>query len=257
MAKINVSVFTKANKLRDFTALLGRICPHPVTDLTFVQQSHNAAVFRGVLDGKPAFFKDYEDDQGREWTQASADEIRAVSLRMAGATGGVGQLLWADVPEAVIAVAEVPGQPVIERLDKPDLDKVQTAIGGWLRVYAGSTAFADRFSTVYWLRKRHKADLSKLADRDAQLVAKLLERQGARAEKLGTVPCLKGRRHEISRRGTSISRGLRFGGLTLKGTKNALWNMRSRGFVFCRLNIQTKRSVLGTRQKRCYIFARF
>lgn len=172
--------------------MLDRVCPHEIDELAFVQQSHNATVFKGSLDGQAAFFKSYELGDATKWTQGGIDEAEAASDRMIGYGGGVARLLWASVPDGIIVTTEVPGRLAIDVLDTPDIGEMLGEVGRWLRAYVGDTAFNDRFSTSYWVRRRQAVDLSVLGPKDRQLAADLLNLQGVRAETLGTISSWKG-----------------------------------------------------------------
>lgn len=54
MVEVVVSPLTKMRRLKGFRTVLDQCCPHDIGDLSFVQQSHNATVFRGTFDGQAA-----------------------------------------------------------------------------------------------------------------------------------------------------------------------------------------------------------
>jgi len=192
MSKVVVSPLTQMRKLSSFRRDLEQFCPHDIKDLTFVQQSHNATVFRGVLDGNTAFFKAYAPPDALKIVGRSIEEIDAVSARMSGQIGGVAPLLWASKENGIIATGEVPGVAVSDLLDKSDHVRMLQSVEKWLHAYAGDTSFADRFSTGYWSKKRQAVDLSGLHRRDRQLATDLRDMQTARAKNRGPVPAIKG-----------------------------------------------------------------
>lgn len=191
MSKVAVSSFTQANILNEFRKMLDRVCPHRVEDVVFFQQSHNAAVFSGVLDGMPTFFKWYEPiNDGL--LQRSIDEIEAVSRRMDGFDGGVSPLRWASVPNGVIAAGAVPGVKVADVLSTPSAETMLTQVGDWLSRYVGDTAYDSHFSTPHWVKKRAALDLLALSTENRKLAQDLHQLQAARAKHLGAIPAVKG-----------------------------------------------------------------
>ncbi|MBT8412287.1 MAG: hypothetical protein KJP02_10885 [Octadecabacter sp.] len=192
MSRVIVSSFTKARKLKSFRQILERDCPHDVDDLAFVQQSHNSTVFRGTLGGQTAFFKAYDLPDADALMQRGVAEIEAVSRRMKGFAGGVAPLLWASMPNGIVATGAVSGVAVSEALEHAGQGCVLEKVYEWLHAYAGDTAFDDRFSTSYWMQKRQTADLDKWRGPDRQVASALRELQARRADKMGTVPAVKG-----------------------------------------------------------------
>lgn len=192
MSRVIVSSFTKARKLKNFRQILERDCPYDVADLAFVQQSHNGEVFRGTLGGQAAFFKAYDLPDAEGLMLRGVAEIEAVSRRMTGFAGGVAPLLWASVPNGIVATGAVGGVAVSEALEHAGQGRVLATVYEWLHAYAGDTAVGDRFSTSYWMQKRQTADLDTWRRPDRQVASALRELQARRADKMGTVPAVKG-----------------------------------------------------------------
>lgn len=192
MSKLFAPASFKVKMLSRLEQLLDRDCPHEVAELRFLQASHNATVFRGMLDGQEAYFKWYDTDIVPKLTGRAVDEIRAVSARMAGFDGGVAQLLWASVPQGVIAISACPGAALEQALTEANMGQVMRGAGRWLRAYMGDTITHNQFSTAYWLRQRQGLDLTRLEGTDRSEAAALLELQQARQSAMGTVPAWKG-----------------------------------------------------------------
>jgi hypothetical protein len=192
MSKRTISPLSKTRKLAAFRTLIGAVCPRDVNDLAFVQQSHNATIYRGAFNGEDVFLKAYEERKGRERTLSTIAETRAARDRMAGYKGGVAEVLWASEEDRIVVTKAVPGKAVDDALDHRNLAAMLRDISHWLRAYSGDTMYLDRLSTAYWARKRQRLDLSALTSPDRKLAEALLALQVKRADEWGTLAAVTG-----------------------------------------------------------------
>ena len=237
MSKVFVSAFTQSRLLREFEQTLSKVCPREVADVRFVQQSHNATVFQGMIDGQPAFFKWYEPQVAEKIVTKSVAEIESVTRRMTGCVGGAAPLIWASARDGIIVIGTVSGEPVIDVLGRSDMPHVLSQVGRWLQDYVGDTVYEDQYSTSYWMRIRNAVDLEPLSKRERDIAGELRGMQADLAQKLGTVPTLKG---HVPRDFTPWN---------LHWTGCAIWAFDMEGHVRISLALSLARfSVLSTEQ---------
>lgn len=162
-----------------------------------IKQGPEAAVFEGVLDGRPVVVKRMTGEDASVRAGKMSDELLALRPHMSTGPLRVPEPIVTLPAKQLVVMERAPGQRFDHalRADPARRPALLRRAGAWLAHYISGRRVEDNFGGGFWIKTRRKALAEMPTGPDRDRVSSLVEIMEKERNRIGPLPITRARSH--------------------------------------------------------------